>query len=176
MSTMTDGEKRRLNGYRSMGLKNYDTVLEESFNASSVNWVEAGMVNPVKNQASCGSCWAFSATAAMESEHAIKTGDLISLSEEELVQCDHLGSNGCNGGSMEGAFMWLESHYQNTEAKYPYTSGRGKTGSCDEAKVTGEVKATGYHNVTPESVSQLKAAVNKGVVSIAIEADKSVFQ
>lgn len=54
---------------------------------TSVDWVTAGKVSPIQNQGSCGSCWAFSGTAAMESAHAIKTGTLVKLSEQQFVSC-----------------------------------------------------------------------------------------
>ena len=76
---------------------------------------------------------------------------------------------------MELAFQYLEGPGQNTEANYPYTSGAGKTGTCDEAMEGGPVKTTGLKQVEPDSPSQLIAAIQKTVVSVAIEADKPVF-
>ena len=89
---------------------------------ASVDWRTKGVVTPVKNQGQCGSCWAFSATGAMECDYAIKTGKLNSLSEQELVDCCHLGgSQGCNGGQMYAAMEWAA---QNgglcSESEYPY--------------------------------------------------------
>ena len=71
--------------------------LDVSALPASVDWRTKGAVNPVKNQGQCGSCWAFSATAAVEGAYAIKTGNLLSLSEQQLVDCD-TQSQGCNGG------------------------------------------------------------------------------
>lgn len=74
------------------------------------------------------------------------------------------------------AFVWLESHNFNTEANYPYTSGRGVTGSCNTSKETGTVKATGAYQVTANSPTALKSAIAERAVSVSIEADKTVFQ
>ena len=71
--------------------------LDETGIPTSVDWTKLGAVNKVKDQGQCGSCWAFSATAAVEGANAIKTGKLLDLSEQQLVDCD-TQSHGCNGG------------------------------------------------------------------------------
>jgi len=95
-SDMTDFEYKQMLGARkSEGVKEY-TVLEETA-ADSVDWRELGAVNAVKDQKQCGSCWAFSATAAVEGAHFVATNELLSLSEQQLVDCDKT-CYGCNGG------------------------------------------------------------------------------
>jgi C1A family cysteine protease len=108
----------------------------------------------------------------MEGAHFVATGELVSLSESQLVDCSWL-NHGCNGGSMGLAFLYTERHPLETEANYPYVAQGGK---CAYNKSKGAVKATTYANVKANSPADLKAALAKGPVSIAIEADQSVFQ
>ena len=110
-----------------------------------VDWVAAGAVTPVKNQKSCGSCWTFSATGALEGEHFIKTGNLVSFSEQLLIDCVYK-RNGCWGGLQEDAFNYLETHYAETEDAYPYKFGTDRQ-DCqyDESKATNvETTSNGF--------------------------------
>ncbi|WAR08967.1 CATL-like protein [Mya arenaria] len=123
-----------------------------------VDWRQKGYVTPVKNQGQCGSCWSFSATGSIEGQHFKATGKLISLSEQQLVDCSgSFGNQGCNGGLMDQAFEYERDC------------------TFDEYKV--EATVTGYVDIPEGSESQLQAAVAAiGPVSIAIDASHSSFQ
>jgi C1A family cysteine protease len=143
--------------------------------ASSLDWRQKNAVTPVKNQQQCGSCWSFSSTGSVEGAHAIKTGNLVSLSEQQLVDCSTAqGNQGCNGGLMDQAFQFIISNGGITsEAQYPYTATGPNT--C-QTNVTSVATISSFVDVTPGSETALMAAVNLGPVSIAIEADQECFQ
>lgn len=88
---------------------------------ASLSWRDKGAVTGVKNQGSCGSCYAFSAASAMEGAHQIKTGQLIDFSNQQLLDCTRsYGNGGCNGGLMSNSFNYLKSHWMMKDSDYPY--------------------------------------------------------
>jgi len=141
----------------------------------SVDWVGKGAVTPVKNQGQCGSCWAFSTTGSTEGRSQIANGQLISLSEQQLVDCDTRRDHGCGGGLMDYGFEYIQSNGGiDTEDVYKY---KARDGTCDKTKEAKHVvTVTGYKDVPQNDPDQLRQAVSQGPVSIAIEADKSSFQ
>ena len=97
-SDRTESEMKKMNGYKAEMKTSASYVsLDASNLEDTVDWRTKGAVTPVKNQGQCGSCWAFGATATVEAAHFVKTGTLLSLSEQEVVDCDTT-SYGCQGG------------------------------------------------------------------------------
>jgi len=138
----------------------------------SVDWRDKGVVTPVKNQAQCGSCWAFSTVGVLESFYALKNNKLVSFSEQQIVDCDTTDF-GCSGGWPYQALTYAAKNGLETEEDYPYKAVNQK---CTEAKNKEIAINTGYKFITPKSADALKTALVDSPVSIAIEADQSVFQ
>ena len=172
-STMTKDEFSRVLGRLPAKASNAKTVELPTDNlADSINWIEKGAVNPVQDQGECGSCWAFSAVASMEAEHFIKTGELLKLSEQQLVDCDPQ-SEGCDGGLDSWAFEYAKTNGLELETDYSYTGQTGKTCNADATKEL--VEATEYVHVPPKSVTQMKAALNEQPVSVSVCGDSYIM-
>jgi cathepsin L len=140
---------------------------------ATIDWTTKGAVTPVKNQGQCGSCWSFSTTGGLEGAWQLSSGNLVSMSEQQFVDCD-TGSSGCNGGLMDQAFGWAENQAIATESSYPYTA---RDGSCKSSFTTAIPRGgvTGYKDVQ-QSASGLTSAIMNSPVSVAIEADQAAFQ
>nr|BAF98585.1 CM0216.510.nc [Lotus japonicus] len=141
------------------------------------DWREHGAVTPVKNQGSCGACWSFSATGALEGAHFLSTGKLVSLSEQQLVDCDHecdpeeAGScdSGCKGGLMNSAFEYiLNNGGVMREEDYPYSGTAGGTCKFDQTKIAASVA---NFSVVSRDEDQIAAnLVKNGPLAVAINA------
>merc|ERR1712111_56645 len=139
---------------------------------TEIDWREKGAVTEVKDQKSCGSCWAFSAIGSIESQNKIVNGDLLKLSEEEIVDCDQQ-SNGCGGGFMTWAFEAVQKlGGVELDKDYPYNA-RG--GACLFNKKLSKVKISGYQNLTQNEDEIAQVVAQKGPVSIAINANLMQF-
>jgi C1A family cysteine protease len=139
---------------------------------ASMDWRDKNGVSPVKDQGQCGSCWAFSAVGYLESQSLIKNQKLVTYSEQQLVDCDHLGDQGCNGGLMQTALKYVQANGIESDKDYPYRA-RDQSCSFDKSKViakTSNIKC--YEGVQTNTIQGYVASV--GPLSIAVDA--SSFQ
>jgi len=141
---------------------------------AEVDWTKAGWVTPVKNQGKCGSCWSFSATGALEGQNFNKTKVLVSLSEQNLIDCS-TANYGCNGGVTDYAFQYVEGNNGiDTEAAYPYT---GQQGSCHYSAANSAASCSGFVDLPSGDEQALQRAVATiGPISVAIDASFFLFQ
>lgn len=146
--------------------RTYKTVETEitTSNEGDIDWQAAGKVTAVKNQGGCGSCWAFSATAAQESAILLETGETVSLSEQQLVDCSRsYGNQGCNGGWMDSAFEYVMDHGLTTTSAYPYVA-RDQACKID----MGDFKIKKYVDV--KGCNDLLNSLSDRPVSVAVDA------
>jgi type II secretory pathway pseudopilin PulG len=168
-SDMTSEQFRAmyLSGLNVAGLPNIQQVeVDISDLPNDVDWRSKGAVNPVKNQGSCGSCWAFSTTGTIEGFTFVKTGTLPNLAEQQLVDCAKTpNTKGCSGGWPWAATQWVGTNGGLCDQKaYPYTA---RDGTCKKtctpiAKVSGVVQQKGE--------DQLAKGVDGMPVSICLDA------
>lgn len=189
-SDLSHGEfVRTMNGYKRSMLRPDDSpihpeVLKHMEDLSldnvelpkSVDWRRHGYVTPVKDQGHCGSCWAFSSTGSLEGQNYARTGNLISLSEQNLLDCSKkYGNMACEGGLMENAFRYIrDNHGVDTENSYPYEAHEDK---CRFMNRTIGAVDKGYMEIKSGDERKLMQAVaNKGPVSVAIDASQESFR
>ncbi|XP_062453554.1 cathepsin S [Rhea pennata] len=158
-------EQNRISTYRPSGIKVPDAV----------DWREKGCVTAVKNQGACGACWAFSAVGALEAQVKLKTGKLVSLSAQNLVDCSVMyGNKGCSGGFMTRAFQYIiDNQGIDSDDSYPYTA---ENGTCQYNVSTRAATCSKYVELPYGNEAALKDAVaNIGPVSVAIDATQPTF-
>ena len=157
---LDDNNIPRLTDY---SLKNLGDLPKE------VDW--SSKLPPVKDQGQCGSCWAFSAVCAIEGANSIKNGKVVSLSEQQLVDCSQsYGNQGCNGGLMQNSFEYAEKTAICSESSYPYTAADG---TC-QTSCKGLVQLKSYVDVPQNDEKALQAAIVLQPVSVAVEADTDI--
>ncbi|XP_076844522.1 cathepsin K-like [Brachyhypopomus gauderio] len=140
----------------------------------SIDYRKLGYVSPVKNQGSCGSCWAFSSVGALEGQLVKTTGQLVELSPQNLVDCV-TENEGCGGGYMTNAFNYVHVNRGiDSEVSYPYV---GTDQQCAYNKSGKAAECRGFKEVQKGSERALMSAVAKvGPVSVGIDAMQSTFQ
>jgi len=178
LADQTQEELRKLRGRKKTdgkyngGMEFKSTVHPKEIPAS-MNWRLYGAVTPVKDQAVCGSCWSFGATGTIEGTLFLKTGKLVRLSQQNLVDCSWgFGNNGCDGGEEFRAYEWIMKHGGlATEDSYGrYLGANGRCHFSDKGVVIG-AKLTGYVNITSGDLNQLREAIAlKGPISVGIDA------
>ena len=137
----------------------------------SIDWRDK-LVTDVKDQGKCGSCWSFSATGALEGAWAKKSGSLISLSEQQLIDCSlAYGNLACHGGLMDNAFEYAIEHGMCKESQEPYNASLETCKECDSVAYFSDC-----YDIPSGNQLLLKEAVAYSPVSVAIEADAAVFQ
>uniref|UniRef100_A0A023GMW4 Putative cysteine protease n=1 Tax=Amblyomma triste TaxID=251400 RepID=A0A023GMW4_AMBTT len=173
---------KMMNGYQGKRLAGRGSTylppanLNDSSLPKTVDWRKKGAVTPVKDQGQCGSCWAFSSTGSLEGQHFLKTGKLVSLSEQNLVDCSSAyGNQGCNGGLMDNSFNYIKANGGiDTEDSYPYEA---QDGDCRYKKEDVGATDTGFVDIKEGSEKDLqKAVATVGPVSVAIDASQPSFQ
>jgi C1A family cysteine protease len=176
---LTEEERMALLTWKpSPGKKNYVYTLS-SPTKKDVNWVEAGETTKVKDQGSCGSCWAFSGTETVESAYALAhglSGDQVpQLAEQQAVDCakyPEYGSMGCNGGWMDDVFDYYMTHKACTEAEYKYTA---RDGTCKEDQCSLDLGLTGRVNIPEGDLDALLTAAETVPIAIAVDASSWSF-
>ena len=168
------------NGYRMQQRDNTTRYYEvpKGFSAPSttVDWRTKGAVTGVKNQAQCGSCWAFSTTGSLEGQTFLKKGNLPSLSEQQLVDCSQsYGNHGCQGGLMDNAFKYIKANGGiDSESSYPYEA---KNDKCRFNSANVAATCTGYVDIKEGDINGLlSAATTVGPISVAMDASHMSFQ
>lgn len=145
----------------------------------SVDWRTKGVVNAVRNQGQCGSCWAFSVVAVMESHIAIQTGKLLEMSEQQLVDCvpnpQHCGgTGGCQGATQELGFDYYhKTGGANAGSAYKYTA---RDGTCKDSASPKIATIEGFNQLPVNDYDALMTALaTKGPVSVSVAADRWMF-
>ena len=142
----------------------------------SIDWRERGAVTDIKDQGSCGSCWAFSATGAMEGSHFIATGELVDMSESLLVDCNYgiFSNHACQGGLMNSAFKYLTKHHEITTEEYPYTPKHHHCKASEHVEM--DVIASTYKKVKKNKTSEMKKALLTHPLAIGVSAGQDAFR
>jgi len=181
---MTDAEMARYRGFNFGQSQKSKVVtgadLKTTDLPAAVDWRTKGVVTDVKDQGGCGSCWTFSTAETLESHIAIKTGQLLVFSEQQIVSCATNpqkcgGTGGCEGATQEIAFNYTrDAGGISLETSYPY---QGADSACDPSQVKPVATIDGYVRLDSNNATQLTAAIaNVGPIAISLAASGFSFQ
>lgn len=175
-SDMTRAEYRSFLGYRPAFTDSVTEFSNQTVPDWTVgwNWADHGAVNPVKDQGQCGSCWSFSSTGALEGAWFLKSGQLLSFSEQELVDCVKT-CFGCGGGNQTLAFHYWTTHFPMSETSYPYTATNGVC-QYNVNDSYSNIQVLGTIQVQTDNAAALQAASYQQPIAVSIEADTYYFQ
>ena len=140
----------------------------------SINWVTRGKVGPVKNQGTCGACWAFAATTIQESMQAIKNDtDVVQLSEQEGIDCD-ASSSGCDGGTIDNYWKMSARIGSQAAQTYQYEAKNGTCRNQTDKRIASKAieRSVKFHKGT----SRMKKALQKGPMSAAVAAGNDCWR
>ena len=170
MTPVSDREGYELNGLRDVPAVHENQVSVEVSHAlpTSYDARKYGLVNSVRDQGQCGSCWAFATVAVMEAGYKKAHGSLPALSEQQLVDCDP-NDSGCSGGWPDRAFKYLKSSALMKRAEYPYTARRG---TCKFVSSKGVAKVKEIQNIRANAANIMNAVYTYGAVAVALDAAK----
>lgn len=178
-SDWTDEEYMSMMGLKIVQTNDQVDLFTGAHNTTGVDWRNSkGVITPIKNQGACGSCWAFSATEAIESAYVIAGNEQVIMAPQLLVDCDKgfFKNHGCNGGWYYTAYVYHKDHKTMREADYPYTSGTdGVETECSEDAAKGVTNVSGYRQVSGD-VESMKAAIEIGPINVAVSAGNDVFR
>jgi cathepsin L len=177
---MTSAEfASKMNGYKPTRAGKVMPVESIADAPAALDWRDKGAVTAVKDQGQCGSCWSFSTTGSVEGAWFIAKNNLTSLSEQQLMDCSQKeGNMSCEGGLMDDAFQFIiDNKGICAEADYPYKAVDEKCQTtCTTVATISSFADVAFDTKNPNDDTALMAAVQKGPVSIAIEADQPIFQ
>lgn len=171
-------EKQRLQNSNKTSIKKESTSILRAGRklklSKSVDWVAEGFVSEIKDQGTCGACWSFVSTGALESQLRIKNDEFTTLSEQNLIDCSvSYGNEGCDGGLMSQAFSYVhENGGMNPDSIYRYV---GSINRCKFQKSKVVAKVAGYVNLPIDEDVLMEAVDTIGPIAVGIDADHTSF-